>query len=321
MVCKNIKTKMKILFYGAGVIGSIYAARLHQSHADVTLLARGKRYEILKQNGVIIKDVLTGKQTTNNIPLTQQLQPSDFYDLIIVTVRLDQLKSIIKILKQNTVCHFIMFMLNNFDDIELLINELAPKHIISGFPGAGGTYHDNRIDYIQIKQQKTTIGDMDGKISNLTQEIKLLFERAGFETVINSNMQAWLQIHAVFVACVSASIIKENGSSIQLGKNKSRIREMVNAIRQGFLACKKIGLPIAPANLKIIFMTMPKWFSVLYWQHAMQSNMDTLGMAPHANEAKAEMQLLAKKVLTIVHSSSVATPSLDKLLSTFINSE
>lgn len=312
---------MKILFYGAGVIGSVYAARLYQSQVDVTLLARGKRYETLKQSGVIIKNVLTGKQTTNNVPLTQQLEPSDFYDLIIVTVRLDQLEPVIKILKQNTASSLIMFMLNNPDNLEYLINELSPKHIILGFPGAGGTYHDTRIDYIQIKQQQTTIGEMDGKASKHTQEIKVLFETAGFEMVISSNMPAWLKLHAVFVACVSASIIKENGSSIQLGKNKSSIQEMIEAISEGFSACKKLGLPIMPANLKIIFMIMPKWFSVLYWQHAMQGNVGTLGMAPHANAAKDEMQLVARKVLTIVHSSPMATPALDKLLSTFINSK
>lgn len=310
---------MKILFYGAGVIGSVYAARLYQSHVDVTLLARGKRYESLQLIGVIIKDVSTGKQTTNNVRLIQHLEPSDFYDLIIVTVRLNQLEPVIKILKQNVACNLIMFMLNNPGNMEHLVNELSPKHIILGFPGAGGTYYDSRIDYIQIKQQKTTIGEMDSKAANYTQEIKVLFERAGFETEISANMQAWLKSHAVFVACVSASIIKENGSSIQLGKNKSSIQEMVTAISEGFSACKKLRLPIKPTNLKIIFMIMPKWFSVLYWQHTMQSKMATMGMAPHANAAKDEMQLVAKKVLTLVHSSSIATPTLDKLLSTFIN--
>ncbi|HET7116606.1 MAG TPA: 2-dehydropantoate 2-reductase N-terminal domain-containing protein [Hanamia sp.] len=45
---------MKILVYGAGVIGSIYAAKLFDAKNDVTLLARGKRYENLQQNGLII---------------------------------------------------------------------------------------------------------------------------------------------------------------------------------------------------------------------------------------------------------------------------
>jgi hypothetical protein len=68
-------------------------------------------------------------------------------------------------------------------------------------------------------------------------------------------------------------------------------------------------------------MIMPKWFSILYWKKAMQGKMGTLSMAPHANAAKDEMQLLSKKVLTLVHSSSIATPSLDQLLLTFINTK
>ena len=68
-------------------------------------------------------------------------------------------------------------------------------------------------------------------------------------------------------------------------------------------------------------MIMPEWFSVLYWQKAMQSKLGTLAIAPHANAAKNEMQLVAKKVLEMVHSSSVATPDLDKLLLGFISAE
>ncbi len=36
---------MKILIYGAGVIGSLFAAKLFFSGQDVTVLARGKRFE------------------------------------------------------------------------------------------------------------------------------------------------------------------------------------------------------------------------------------------------------------------------------------
>ena len=34
---------MKILFYGAGVMGSLYAARLKESGQDISVLARGQR--------------------------------------------------------------------------------------------------------------------------------------------------------------------------------------------------------------------------------------------------------------------------------------
>lgn len=310
---------MKILVYGAGVIGSIYAARLHDAGCNVTLLARDKHYESLKQNGVIIKDILTGNQTISNVPLIQRLDTYDFYDLIIVTVRLDQIYSVIPDLKKNIVCPLVMLMLNYPESIKQVANDLNKKRIILGFPGVGGTYQNNIIDYIQIKQQETTIGEISGEPSMYIKEIKTLFEKAGFKVTISANMEAWLKIHAVFVACIAAAIIKENGDSVQLGKKRSSVQMMVQSIREGFTACKTLGMPIVPINLKIIFMIMPQWFSVLYWQKAMQGEVGTLAIAPHANKAKDEMKLLAKKVLSIVHSSSFQTPTLDALLSSFIN--
>jgi len=41
-----------ILIYGAGVIGSIFAAKLSLSENDVTVLARGNRLTELQANGV-----------------------------------------------------------------------------------------------------------------------------------------------------------------------------------------------------------------------------------------------------------------------------
>jgi 2-dehydropantoate 2-reductase len=312
---------MKILIYGAGVIGSIYAARLYNTGCDVTLLARGKHYESLKTNGVMLKDILTGKLTTSKVPLTLQLATKDFYDLIIVTVRLDQIDTVMPILKRNTVCPLVMFMLNNPENTDALAKELKQMHITLGFPGVGGTYQNNIIDYIQIKQQETTIGETNGEKSVCIKEIKKLFETAGFNVSISAHIEDWLKIHAVFVACITAAIIRENGDSVQLGKKRSSVKILVQSIIEGFTACKTLGISITPTNLKVIFMVMPQWFSICYWQRALRGKVGTLAMAPHANRAQEEMKLLAEKVLTIVHSSSFPTPTLDALLSSFINSK
>ncbi|MEO6915902.1 MAG: 2-dehydropantoate 2-reductase N-terminal domain-containing protein [Chitinophagaceae bacterium] len=312
---------MKILVYGAGVIGSIYSARLHKAGFDITLLARGKRYESLKRNGIVINDVLSRKRLVSKVPLTEILSSAIFYDLIIVTVRLDQLDSVKATLKSNAACQAIMFMLNNPDNLQQLIQEFPDKKILLGFPGVGGTCVNEQIDYVQIKEQRTTIGDIEGTITNITEEMGKNFEHAGFKVDLCKNMQAWLKTHAVFVVSVAAAISRENGNSIQLGKNRNSVQRMVKSINEGFRSCERLGMPIAPANLKMIFMTMPQWFSVCYWQKAMKGKTGTLAMAPHANAAKAEMKLLAGKVLDIVHTSSVATPTLDNLLLNFINSK
>ena len=310
---------MKILIYGTGVIGSIYAAKLFEAKNDVTLLARGKRYESLQQNGIIIKEQLTGGKIMVHIPLVKQLATNDSYDLIIVTVRLDQITSVLADLKNNNESSLVMLMLNNPENLPTLAEELKPKCLLFGFPGVGGIMKNNEIDFVQIKQQKTTIGDINQVKSSSLETIKSLFEKARFETTISNNIDAWLKTHAIFIACACAAITKENGDSIQLGENRKSVQAMIKSIKEGFKAIKNLGIPIKPFNLKMIFLIMPEWFSIRYWQKAMQSEMGTLAIAPHANAAKKEMQLLAKKVLEIVHSTSVATPQLDKLLSGFIN--
>lgn len=310
---------MKVLVIGAGVIGSLYAARLHQAHVDVTLLARGARDENLRQRGIMIKDMVTGTETISKVPVTSEINPTDFYDLIIVTVRLDQLDAVIQTLSRHKACPLVMLMLNIPDGLDTLVKALAPRQVIFGFPGAGGTLVGEVIHYIQIAQQKTTIGTLDGRHTDEARAVRALWEKAGFKTVISLQMAPWLQIHSVFMASVCAAIHQENGDSVQLGNSRSAVLAMIEGIREGFRACQQLGVPVVPSNLKTIFLTMPRWVSVRYWQSVLKGPTGTLAIAPHARAATGEMRLIAQKVLSFVHSSSVETPSLDNLLKGFLN--
>lgn len=310
---------MKILFYGAGVIGQIYATKLFESGVNITLLARGETYERLKINGITLNNIQTKERINVRIPLTQELTNSDNYDLIIVTVRLDQLYDIMETLRANRNCSTILFMLNNPKSVQNLDKDLLNKKILLGFPGVGGTRHGEKINYIQIKEQKTTLGDFDGFTSDATKKLKDILVKAGFRVAIENQMKAWMIIHSVFISSASAAIALENGDSRQLGKNRASVSKMVQSIKEGFKACQELGLPIIPKNLKTIFITMPKWFSVLYWSSAMKGKTGTLAIAPHANSARSEMQLLSKQVLEIVGKATTKTPTLKKLLSDYIN--
>ena len=312
---------MKILIFGAGVIGKIYASKLSQSGADVTLLARGDNYEIIKQTGIEIKNILTKETTTLKVPVIKEINIKESYDLIIVTVRLEQLKTIHSTLSNDKSAKAIMFMLNNIRNIDELQQQYPTKEIILGFPGVGGTSKNNTIEYIQIKQQNTTLGNLNGKSSTLTIKIKEILIKAGFQSALEKNMKWWLKTHAVFITCVSAAIIKQDGDSNKLGENKKAVREMVDSIAEGFKGLQKLEVKITPKNLKTIFLIMPKWFSVWYWRKALKGNIGTLAVAPHAKVAKPEMQLLAKNVLNLIHSSSIETPNLNYLLKDFIEND
>ena len=165
-----------------------------------------------------------------------------------------------------------------------------------------------------------TLGEVDGRITPRLRQLATLLERAGFPVALSRSMDGWLETHAVFVSCVSAALALEEGDSVRLGQSRERVALMVNAIREGFAALQSLGIPVAPFNLKLIFSWMPRWFAVRYWQHALQTSVGTLAIAPHARAARAEMGQVAREVLGLLQASSVPTPTLERLLAAFTRS-
>ena len=72
---------MKILVYGAGVLGCNLARNLFRAGKDVTLLARGNWAAKIKQNGLRIKDKFSLRTSVSRIPVVTELVPDATYDL------------------------------------------------------------------------------------------------------------------------------------------------------------------------------------------------------------------------------------------------
>ena len=88
---------MKILVYGAGVLGCNLARNLFHAGKDVTLLARGNWAEEIKQNGLRIKDKFSPRTSVSRIPVVTALAPNAAYDVIFVVLRYTQLDSVLDI--------------------------------------------------------------------------------------------------------------------------------------------------------------------------------------------------------------------------------
>ena len=73
---------MKILVYGAGVLGCNLARNLFHAGKDVTLLARGNWAEEIRKNGLRIKDQFSLRTSVSRIPVVNTLAPDAAYDVI-----------------------------------------------------------------------------------------------------------------------------------------------------------------------------------------------------------------------------------------------
>ena len=90
---------MRVLIYGAGVIGSLYAVLLADAGIETAVYARGKRLESLQKYGLQYKK--GNRIRTVRVPILAELKPSDWYDYILLAVREHQLLTALDELREN----------------------------------------------------------------------------------------------------------------------------------------------------------------------------------------------------------------------------
>lgn len=129
---------MRILIYGAGVIGSLYAALLSEVGYDVSVYARGGRLEELRKNGLLYK---VGKDVKSaSVSVLSHLKDEDVYDYILLTVRETQLYTALEELQSNR-SPTIVTMVNSLETYDRWENICGKGRILPAFPGAGGGFN------------------------------------------------------------------------------------------------------------------------------------------------------------------------------------
>ena len=90
---------MKVCIFGAGAIGSHFAARLSAFGVDVSCIARGKQLEAIRENGITLHRV---NQETLHAKVNASDDPASFglQDLVIVTVKSYSLRDIVDQMKE-----------------------------------------------------------------------------------------------------------------------------------------------------------------------------------------------------------------------------
>lgn len=141
---------MKILVYGAGVLGCNLARNLLRAGKDVTLLARGNWAAEIKQNGLRIKDKFSLRTSVSRIPVVTELAPDAMYDVIFVVLRYTQLDSALDTLRANRTKN-IVFVGNNVQ-ARALAAALPEKNVLFAFALSAGHREADRVVSIDLKK-------------------------------------------------------------------------------------------------------------------------------------------------------------------------
>ena len=303
---------MKILVYGAGVIGSLYAGKLQAGGHRVTVLARGARLSEIRHYGLVLQDIIGGGRIVTQVETAERIAADDRYDIALVTVRRDQLASAVPKLKASSIPN-LLFMLNNPTGAESLAEVLGRDRVLLGFPGAGGARDRHVIQYALIPQQPTTLGELDGQISSRLREIEMALKTSGFPTRISRHMDAWLKAHAFFVTAVSGAIYLAGGDCRRLSEEDALLALMTNGVREGFYAVRTLGLTVTPLALRVLFTWLPKSFAIFYWRKFFRTEMADYVFGRHARTASREMREIANDCRSMLATTGIEARALQRL--------
>jgi 2-dehydropantoate 2-reductase len=304
---------VKILVYGAGVIGTLYAARLQEGGNRVTVVARDQRLADIRRYGLALEDIFGHGQSTTHVDTTERVGPDDQYDIALIAVRRDQVASIVPELTANNRIPTLIFMLNNPTGSSDLAQALGRDRVLLGFPGAGGTRDGHLVRYAMIAQQPTTLGELDGKRTPRLRRLVETFRQCGFPTTTSRDMDAWLKAHAFFVTAISGAIYIAGGDCRRLSEDKATVALMAKGVREGYSAVRALGLSVAPFALKVLFTWLPPTFAIYYWRNFFASKMADYVFGRHARAASQEMRELANDCRSLLEKSRIEAPALREL--------
>ena len=305
---------MNILFFGAGVIGSILAGKLSSTGENVTVLDREPRLSEIRANGILLENGVTGEKTSARVNTVELLAPNDYYDLVVVPVRADQLPDILPVLAANLRIPNILIMVNNPKGPGQIVRSLGMERVLLGFPGMGGGQLGSVILYDIAKSlvQPSTFGELDGRLTPRLKEIVAMFKKAGFPVAIEKNMDAWQKTHVSWVSPLADAIYMAGGDNYHLAERPDVIRLMIQGIREAFAVLNDMGVPITPSNFKVVeWCPMPLQIKV--WQKVLAGRDMEMLATLHCQKAPQEMQQLANDLLALARGTSISTPSLDRL--------
>jgi 2-dehydropantoate 2-reductase len=311
---------MKILFFGAGVIGITYGSQLAKVGNEVTLFVRPGRAQKLRQNGIVVDTLdmrgITGKPTNEIFTpeVVEEIQPTDDYDLIIVSVNSNQITGVLPYLKEHAEKFDIMFLSNNWNGVDEIERTLGKGRAFFGYPfKAGGGRNETGVQTVIFGTPftDTVLGEVDGTRSDRLQNIQRELRKAGMNPTISGNIRGYLMSHFIWAAA-NVAAYRKAGNYEYFSTNTKLISDMYLAMREGFEICRVRG--VNPAKLSpTCYYYLPLWLLVpftrwLYGQPSLRRMFE--GHVLHSPE---EMNDMISVVLKSANELNIPVPIFEQI--------
>jgi ketopantoate reductase len=230
---------MKILVFGAGVIGSTYAWQLSEAGYDVSMFIRKHRMVRYSHSGISINctDLREKKEkffSTVFRPKTiDRLESKQAFDLIIVCLKNFQLQEAVPYIAKNSGNTPILFFGTIWHEFNWIESHISRARILYGFPAmVGGGRSENSINCTLFKNGNTMLGGAESKSGRLINDISLVFGKSGMQPKITQSIKHWIKAYCIWKAAIFGAICKAGNAKAFAAAYKP-VRHSVLAIKEG----------------------------------------------------------------------------------------
>lgn len=290
---------MRILIYGAGVIGCLYATIFCKAGYDTTIYARGKRLKSFNEKGLLYYN---NKQVLKtNVNIIDKVKKEDIYDYVFLTVKENQVHDALRELRNNDSPN-IVTMVNTLEQYSTWEEICGKGRIIPAFPGAGGSFKGDVL-YAALTPrivQPTTFGEINGKKTERLLKLATVFKKSHIPYQIVKDMHEWQLCHLAMVVPI-ADAYYEADNPEKAGKERKLMYKTAKRMKYNFCTLRKSGITLSPKKMNM-FRILPTFALSIGLSMVFQSHFGNVFMYQHSMNAPDEMRQLHKQFYCYIKS-------------------
>ncbi len=240
----------RVAVVGAGRIGSAFAFHLSRAGHEVTVIARGARFEALRREGAIV--AVDGTRAA--VHVTNAIVPSEPYDLLLVTVMAHQIDDLVPSLAESR-AKTVLFMFNTFEKLDRWRAAIGSERFEVGFP--------NMISFL-VDGKLPNIVDGPGMVTTLSSASwAARLEAAAMPAEVEPDMESYLRSHAAFFVplMVAAWWTWERAKNLTW----SEARRLSAAFQEGCALVRSLGHTLKPRAVSVVAALPGFMITAMIW--------------------------------------------------------
>ena len=307
---------MKVLVYGAGVIGGQLVHALSACGNDMTVIARGAWADTLRTEGLRIRHYIQRKDTTDHLRVLEA-PGEEQYDIVFAVMQYRQMEKILPDLARIN-SPIVVLTGNNLSALEMeayiLENCPMPKTVLFGFGSTAGTRENGKLTTVHTGDGRLTIGKAQEEVPETVKAVlQETFSGSRLSVVYCDNMDAWFKYHAAFILPV-VYLCYKTGCDLRKSTRAER-KLLLDAVGDAYHLLMALGYPVRPAGDERslepgLANTMVRL--VIYW--ISRTRLGALCTTEHCRHAPGEMEDLDEAFQNVrAAKAEFPMPSFDSL--------